>query len=133
MIILPSETIWVIATSIRKTTSRTAQTSGRWQRRTGTHQNTLAALEAEENRAAVADHAEDGGQIRTADGVQRFCQAAPVPESSASKIAAQVDGGYALAHIADGGENSGQLAVGAQHVRHARVAAASDCAHHRCT
>ena len=73
----------------------------------------------------MADHAEDGGQIRAADGIQRVLPGRTCAgEQCAKDEAAQVDSRNALAHVTEGSEHGGHLAVGAQHIRHAGVAAA---------
>ena len=73
----------------------------------------------------MADHAENSGQICAADRVKRALPSRTrAGEQRAKDEAAQVDSRNALAHVTEGREHSGQLAVGAQHIRHARVAAA---------
>ena len=73
----------------------------------------------------MADHAENRGQVCTADGIQRVLPGRTCAgEQCAKDEAAQVDSRNALAHVTNGSEHGGQLAVGAQNVGHARVAAA---------
>ena len=73
----------------------------------------------------MADHAENCGQIRAADGIQRVLPGRTrAGEQRIKDKAAEVDGSHALAHVTEGSEHGGQLAVGAQNVGHARVAAA---------
>ena len=73
----------------------------------------------------MADHTEDSGQIRTANRVQRVLPACPrAGKQGIKEEAAQIDSHHAFAHIADGGQHRGQLAVGAQDIRHTGIAAA---------
>lgn len=83
------------------------------------YQNALAALEAEVNRQRVADDRKDAGQVSAADRLDAGAGQHPRKDQTAED-----DRHGPLGHIAHRGGGAGGLAVVAQHVGHARAAAA---------
>ena len=85
----------------------------------------VAAAQAKKDRLAVAQHAEDGGKVSAADRLQKRLEISPGAGQQRSKDKLpQLDGNHTFAHIADGGQHRGQLAVGAQDISHTGIAAA---------
>lgn len=73
----------------------------------------------------MAQHAEDGGKVSAADRLQKRLEISPgAGQQRIKDKLPQLDGNHTFAHIADGSDYCGQLAIGAQHVGHAGVAAA---------